>query len=229
MKKQFSIQESIQFGLSTFGKRPWFFIQLTLLSFFASSILSFVTDFLFLLLFSNTDSFIVPLLKSIAQFLIFGVSLYLYLGITRVYLLVVDGHHPTIHDLFTIKKELFIQYIFLWIMMTVLISFGFFAFIIPGIILALMLQYSILCLLDDNQGFVNAMKMSRLVTKGARLKLFLFFFVSLFLLIIGLFAFFVGVFVAFPVVSLAHTHIYRVLRNQMKDMEQSYSPLPSTS
>lgn len=107
--------------------------------------------------------------------------------------------------------------------------FRVFAFIIQGIILALMLQYAMLSLLDDNQGFVNAMKMSRLATKGVRLKLFLFFFVSLFLLIISLFVFFVGVFVAFPIVSLARTYIYRVLRNQMKDMEQSCSLLPSTS
>ncbi len=125
MKKHFSIQESIRFGVSTFCKRPWFFIQLTLLSFFCK-LYSF-NDYRFFIFppffkYGPLHDFAYEVIRAIFYFWIF--SLFIFRNYPCL-LLVVNGHNLTTHDLFTIKKELFIQYIFLWIMMAVFIVLGF--------------------------------------------------------------------------------------------------------
>lgn len=179
MKKHFSIREAFSFAISTFKKRPMFFIGLTLLSSFISFFVSFMVDAFELLFLSRAPGFASFFMRGVGQILIFLVSMYVYISITRLYLLTVDGKNPTFRELFDLKKDLFIQYIILFLVMSFLILLGLLAFVIPGIFLALILQYSMLSLIDDNKGVRNSMRASRLITKGVRLKLFSFQFFQL--------------------------------------------------
>jgi uncharacterized membrane protein len=61
---------------------------------------------------------------------------------------------------------------------------------------------------------IEALRKSWQITKGARLKLFLFGIVLSLVNIAGFLALIVGIFVSIPVTLLAHAYVYRVLANQ---------------
>jgi len=94
---------------------------------------------------------------------------------------------------------------------------GIVAFILAliGIVLALyvssMLIFGPYTVIDRGTGPINALKESMRITKGNRWKIVGFLVVGILIAILGFICLFVGIFVAAPVISLALTHLYRML------------------
>jgi uncharacterized membrane protein len=215
MKKNFSIREAFSFGFAIFKKRPWFFIALTIAPVFVSFGSAFCFEFFVFVFMRNANELMISLINGILQFFGFFLSLYVQLGVTRLYLLSVDGKTPKLTEIFAVRRNMFFQYLLVFITTGAMIVIGLILFIIPGIILSLMLQYAVLCLIDDNKGFVHAIRASRDITSGVKWKLLKFSLVSGFVIFIGLLFLGVGLLVATPVFTLAHTYIYRTLKKQM--------------
>jgi uncharacterized membrane protein len=125
----------------------------------------------------------------------------------------VDGQTPEVNVLFKSAGK-YRQFIILSLLSGVLITLGYIVFIIPGIILSLFWYFSSYVLLDEDVGFVAAMKQSKELTEGVRLKLFLFEITTIVINSLGMMFFGIGALVAFPLTSLARVHIYRSLHSQ---------------
>ena len=110
------------------------------------------------------------------------------------------------------------------ILMGIIVGFGFILLIVPGIILGLGLSMTFYCVVDRNEGPIEAMKTSWEITKGFRADIFLFWLLSLFLVLGGLLAFCVGVFVAIPVIQVGWAFAYVSISGQNIAFE-SQTPL----
>jgi uncharacterized membrane protein len=117
------------------------------------------------------------------------------------------GARPQIGDLFSAGR--YLLYALLASFLTgILVMIGIVLLIVPGIILALGLQFTTYLIVDKNMGPIEAMKESWRITNGHKASLFLFGIVAFFIVLAGMLACGIGVFVAAPVIALATAFIY---------------------
>lgn len=213
MEKHFSIQESLAFGFTEFKKRPLFFAGVTLISVLISVGFNLAFDLFIQIFFPNIQESIAVGFQNSARIVSFFLSMLVQIGTTRIYLDSMDGKTPVIGDIFH-AQGLYFQYVLLSAISSSLILLGYLFFIIPGIILSLMFQFAPINLVDEQGGFAHALRRSKEITHGVRLKLFIYGSVSTLVVIVGVLFFGVGGLIAVPVVTFASTHIYRTLQSQ---------------
>lgn len=85
--------------------------------------------------------------------------------------------------------------------------------IIPGIYLALRLQFFSAAIVDDNAGIIESLKKSWEITKGHTFSLFLLCLTMIGICIVGCLLFIVGIFVAIPLTYMMYAYVYRKLVN----------------
>lgn len=121
-------------------------------------------------------------------------------------------YYKTILNQVSLKKAW--RYLKAHALVFLMVFLGCLFFIFPGIILALKYSMVPFVLVDLDKTPSEAMKMSQKLTKGVRLKLLGFWFVSGLVMILGILAFGVGVLPASIVVSLAYAYVYNKLLEQ---------------
>lgn len=204
----FSIEECFKFGWQTFKARPWFFVALFLIIIGISIMLGLSEAFLTLAIGKVLGSLVHAVL-AIAS------SMFYAIGLITIYLKAHDDvHAPTLKDLW--QPRYFWNYLGFFALFILIVGVGFVLLIIPGIILALTFGLGKYLVIDRGLGPVEALKESRRITKGSRLKLFLLMLVIILLNIVGTIAFLVGLFVTVPVSLLALVHAYRVLEKNKR-------------
>ena len=219
--KTFSIREVFSFAWQVFKQRPFFFIALPLIPFILSGLFtlggSFITNGLTQLGKQNPDNTAIAGVTSaillIEQLISWFISTFLNIGGNGVYLGSVEGKKMRIADMFSYKFAFFSS-LLASIVVSFVSVFGFLLFIIPGIIWILATQYYIFTVLTPGTGPWAAIKESMRITKGVRMKLFLFGIgVGLFNLV-GMLLFVVGIFVTIPISGLATAYVYITLKKQ---------------
>ena len=133
-----------------------------------------------------------------------------------------DVYYKTILNQVSLKKAW--RFLVVQMRVFILVFLGFVFFIIPGIILALRYSMVSFALVDLDKTPSEAMKMSRKLTNGVKLKLLGLWFVSGLVIMLGLLAFGVGVMPASIVVSLAYAYVYNKLLEQSESANVSSSP-----
>lgn len=136
------------------------------------------------------------------------VSVFLSMGLIRIWLNLVSGKEASVGQLFGQGDKL-LRAIGATILFYLMLIAGFILLIVPGIYLALRFGQFQAAIVDKDLGVVDAFKYSSAITTNNRLNLAGLGLIGLGLMIAGLLALCVGVFFAIPVVSLSMMVAYR--------------------
>lgn len=149
--------------------------------------------------------------SAILSLLLWVVSLILEIGSINLVLKLVDGKKGDIKDLYTYQDlpmrvfKNFVGSIFVGIAVVV----GLILLVIPGIYLAVRLQFFTYYIVDKNAGIMDALKMSWDLTKNGKLNLFLFDVLLILLNFGGALLLGVGLLLTVPLSLTAMTLLYR--------------------
>jgi len=205
-----SVGDCIRFGWETFKRRPWFLIGAFLLAMIINGIPSVVgpqPEFtpdgeLLPQTLTTTDG--IMLLLSIV------VSVLVWVGLITFFLRAHDNVEGVqLADLW--NPSPFWRFLGAHILTGIVVSLGFLALVVPGVILALGLAFVPYLVVERGLGPIEAMKESWRITKGYKGQVGLLILALLGIVILGLLALGIGVLVAIPVAMLAMAHAYRAL------------------
>ena len=107
---------------------------------------------------------------------------------------------------------LFIGYFILSsIIMGIAVAIGIFLLIVPGIYLAIRLQFYSAYIVEEDCGIIESLQKSWDLTKGQGMPLFLLLLAMIGTAIVGCILFFVGLFVAVPLIYMMQCYTFRKL------------------
>ncbi|MBI2621451.1 MAG: hypothetical protein HYW63_02275 [Candidatus Levybacteria bacterium] len=138
------------------------------------------------------------------------ITLFLEIGAIKIFLKLVDGQKAEITELWAYPQYL-LRMIGASILFGLIVLAGFILLIIPGIYLAIRLQFYSFYIVDKNEGVIDSLQKSWKVTQGNVINLFLFMLLLVALNILGALALLVGLLVTIPVSFIAVTLLYRKL------------------
>jgi uncharacterized membrane protein len=130
------------------------------------------------------------------------------LGIMRLSLRFVDQERGELVDLFA-KLPLVIPYLIASIVVAVIVMIGFILLIIPGIYLALRLQFFGWAIVDKEVGPFEAIQESWAITEGSAWNLFLLWWLLFFVNVAGMLALGIGLLITTPLTLVAMGYVYR--------------------
>lgn len=136
--------------------------------------------------------------------LIFG------LGYIKNLLQAIDGEEPQFSAYGQMSRKIF-TYFFAGLIYGLIVCIGLAFLIVPGIYLAIRLQFFFISIVEENTGVVESLKRSWEITQGASMQLFLLMLVSLGIVIAGFLLFLIGIFIAIPLISLMYCYAFRKL------------------
>lgn len=135
------------------------------------------------------------------------VGVFLAMGLITIALKSARGESASVGDLFANGGKI-IKGFLVQLVSTVLIAIGTVLLIVPGVIIAIGLMFSLFYIVDKDMGVFEALGASWNATKGSRLTLFLFLLLAILLAIVGSIPLGLGLFVVGPVVYGAMAYIY---------------------
>jgi uncharacterized membrane protein len=138
-------------------------------------------------------------------------TLFLEIGFLKIVLKLVDGHKAEIQELWAYPQYL-LRMIGATLVYAIIVTLGLILLIVPGIYLAIRLQFYSYYIVDKNTGAIDSLRMSWKLTEGNMINIFLFMLILLGLNILGALALLVGLLVTVPVSFIAVTLLYRKLQ-----------------
>lgn len=231
MMQTFSISEAIKFGWDVFKKHPWFLIGIFIVSNFINFLPNLVTGS-----FRSLDNTLLLVLLGI---LFWVINFLVWIGQIMISLKLVTHKKAEFSDLFTgyhyllsfflcfvlVILILFVPFIIPLVLSwlsQVVPNFSGAVFYIPLIltliiatvafvVILVTIQFSFYFVIDKKLNPIDALKESKKITTGVKLKLF-FFWILLILLRLGGLAFFVvGVFITDAISLIASAYVYKKL------------------
>lgn len=196
----FSIKESLKYGWEKFKieKAVW--------------AVTLAMGILYLL--SSGGSGNKPFSYGLISLLAFVAILIARIGYTKILLKIADGEHyewpKALEDLLNTHK-VFWKFFWTAVLFGLFTILGFILLIIPGFIIISMYAFSQLIVVDLGLGPIAAMKESKAITKGSRMKILGFLIVLGVLNILGVIALGIGLFITIPVSMFAMINVYRKL------------------
>jgi len=232
---RFSKKDALQFGWQTVRNKMGYFIGLSLVFVLTSVVLVPLQTY-----FSES-----PVAALIIAILSIALTLIVDLGFMKITLKTYDGDPTDFPDLFR-YYDLSPRYFLGTILFTLLIIVAmipgivFVSFVVSGIgsggigtVAGILLGILFLIpvafvsvrfyffgyfIVDQDAGALEAFKLSNQLTQGATWQLILLFLITIAIVVAGLLAFLVGLLVAYPVVLLTTTYVYRkLLETQEQD------------
>ena len=135
----------------------------------------------------------------------------LELGYFKIVLKLIAGEKPTYRQLYE-HYPLFLNFLLASILMGLIILGGFILLILPGIYLAVRLQFVPILVADKGLPPVDAVKAGWNLTKGRWLNVFVFDLLLIGLNILGALALLVGLLVTIPMSSVSFAYFYKKLQ-----------------
>ncbi|KKP81347.1 MAG: hypothetical protein UR81_C0001G0018 [Candidatus Levybacteria bacterium GW2011_GWB1_35_5] len=205
-KLHFSKGEAIRFGFEKAKKHLFFFVVLFLIWIGVSAVYGALN--FFLLTQVGPDG---SLLLNIINWIFSSI---ITLGMISIALKIVDNKKAEYKDLFFLNWKLLFVYIIANLVRSIAIIVGFILLIIPGIIIAIKLQFLEYLIVDKKMGF-EAISKSWEMTKGVKWNLFVFGILLTLINILGALALIVGLFVSLPLSMVATAFVYKKLVSQV--------------
>lgn len=199
-KNRFSISEAISFGWNTTVKNLAFFVFILL-------ILAGIA-FLPSLAMEAVDSFLLLLVLLAFRWVL---SIIAAIGLIYIVLELVDERKPKVKDLFS-QSHLFFKYVLSSAVVGLVTFVGFLLLIVPGIIVAVRLQFYPYFIVEEGAGPIEAAQKSWDLTAGSTWHLLLFSLSLVGVQLLGALALLVGLVFAIPTVWVARAKVYRELR-----------------
>ncbi len=199
--KDFSIKEAVGFGFKIAKKNILFFLGIFVITILVSGINGSLQNGL-------EEQVILAFLVSMIFWVI---SEIIGMGILRINLKFVDGKKPGYKDLFVLNWEAIFNYIITVILVGLITFVGFILLIIPGIYLAIRLQYAGYLVVDKNLSPIKAIKNSWSMTKGHAWHLFVLGLALLGINILGILVIVIGLLITVPLSMVATAFVFRKL------------------
>lgn len=163
------------------------------------------------------SAFAMPIQSSIIGEIIVTVvsvlfSLIFSLGYMKNIFQALDGEEPQF-SAYGQQTRNIITYLLASIIMGLIVSVGLLFFIIPGIYLALRLQFYQAFIVEENAGIIESLRKSWEITKEQALPLFMLALVMIGILILGCILFGIGIFVAIPLIYMMYGYVFRKLQS----------------
>ena len=121
-----------------------------------------------------------------------------------------DGEEPQFSAYGQESRKVF-TYFFANIIYVCISTIGLILFVIPGIYLALRLQFYTQFIVEENAGIIESLQKSWELTRGHTLPLFLFLLTVIGITVIGCVFLFIGIFIAIPLTYMMQCNIFRKL------------------
>ena len=134
-------------------------------------------------------------------------------GLYILLLKIARGQPANIGDVFSGGKY-YVPMLVTMLIFTLATQIGFLLLIIPGIIIFLMFGQYVYLIVDRNLGIVESLEMSKEITQGNKMTIFLIGLVCGGLVIVGAIPCFLGWLVVFPYMALLHTVVYLTMTGQ---------------
>ncbi|KYF49925.1 hypothetical protein BE08_19555 [Sorangium cellulosum] len=147
------------------------------------------------------------------QFVGLAISSYFAGGLSMLLLKVARGQPYSFNDILA-GGQFFLPILGAQILTTIGVFVGALFLVVPGVILALGLSMTTMCIVDKNLGTIDAMKESWRITTGHKGGLFVYALLTFALILGGLLACCVGTIVAAPIVAVGYAYIYLRLTGQ---------------
>lgn len=143
------------------------------------------------------------------------ISVFIYLGSTRIYLNLASGKPASLLMLFKEGSKL-VRTIGAVILFASMVTLGLMLFILPGIYIALRFGFFMIAIVDRNMGVLESLAYSSRITTRNRFHLFGLFGMSLCvvfaIMLFGAVAALIGATIVMPAIALAHVTAYRWLQ-----------------
>ncbi len=204
--QSFSKGEAIRFGWDITKTNFMFFVFLLILTALVNSGAQFIAVW--------TDK-ISPIISIFINLVLCILSMVMQMGLIKISLKLYDDEEAKLADLFSCFP-LLLKYLFSSIICGLLMIVGMIFLIIPGIILAIKLQFFSYFIVDKGLGPIQALEKSWEITKGVKWNLFLFGLLLLLLNLFGMLCLLIGLFVTVPITMMAMVFVYRNLLAQVE-------------
>ncbi len=132
------------------------------------------------------------------------------LGYTKNIFQALDGDEPQF-SAFSQQAHKVITYFASNVLFSIIVGIGTILLIIPGIYLALRLQFFTAFIVEEDAGITDSLKRSWEITGGQAMPLFLLALAMIGFAILGLIVFGVGIFVAIPLIYMMYGCVFRKL------------------
>ncbi|MBZ0305436.1 MAG: hypothetical protein K8I82_05150 [Anaerolineae bacterium] len=148
----------------------------------------------------------------VLRFILWMLSILMSIGYIKICLMMSRDEKPQFSELF-INVDLLITFILGSLCYGAVMLGGFLLLIVPGIIFAIMFQMYSYLIVDKGLGPIEAMKRSRVITKGSRGNLAVFALLLLLINIAGALCFLVGLVWSIPTAGIAMASVFDRLEN----------------
>ncbi|MEK7273786.1 MAG: hypothetical protein AAB110_00885 [Candidatus Desantisbacteria bacterium] len=202
----FSKGEALRFGWNIAKTNCKFFISLLMLM----GLVYFATQFI--VVWTDETFPIISVFISLVSSVLYVV---MQMGLIQISLKLYDNEEVKLSNLFSCFP-LFLKYLFSSIIYGLLMIVGTIFLIIPGIILAIKLQFFSYSIVDKGLGPIQALEKSWQITKGVKWNLFLFGLLLMLINLVGMLCLLIGLFVTVPITMMAVVFVYRKLLDQVE-------------
>lgn len=113
-----------------------------------------------------------------------------------------------------------ITYLVASFFMGIIVFFGICLFVLPGIYLALRLQFYTAFIVEEDAGIMESMKRSWEITRGEVASLFLLMLAMIGIGLLGFILLGVGIFIALPLIYMMYGYVFRQLNTPMQIFEE---------
>jgi uncharacterized membrane protein len=133
-----------------------------------------------------------------------------YLGYIKNCFQTLDGEEPQFSAYGQMSRKIFTFFV-AGIVFGLIITIGLVLLIIPGIYLALRLQFYLAAIVSEDAGIIDSLKRSWEITKGEELELLVLYLIEFLLVIAGTIALFIGIFITIPLIVLMYCYTFHKL------------------
>lgn len=141
------------------------------------------------------------------------VRVVLLLGFTKIMFYLIDGRTVSVSDLIN-NGRILLSYISAWFLFSIAVMIGSFFFIIPGIYLAIRLQFYPYYIIEYDIPFWEALQKSWYLSEGHFFDLFVFGVCFVVLNFIGAFLLGIGMIFTYPITMMAQAVVFRSLEQE---------------
>lgn len=208
-KKDFSVEEALQYGWNIMKENIWFFVGVLVVAWALAGVPHIIANILHEE--STGLAFFFRIIGWVANIIV-------SIGMISIALKFLDKQDPKFEDLFSFRPY-FWKYLGASILMTIIVWVGIILFIIPGVYWALKFQFFGYFVVEHGRDPVEAMRMSSRITHAVKWKLFGFGLVLALINMVGVICLFIGLLVTIPVTLLAYSFVYRRLLEQTESAQ----------
>jgi hypothetical protein len=212
--KNFSFKEVFGYGWKVTKANFWFFVGVGLIIFCLDNLTDLAKAVVSFLDLTQISSGLLFLMLELVGWLI---ELVFAIGLIKISLDLFSDRKVNFSKLFCVNG-CFFKYLLATLLYGLIVLLGLLLFVIPGIIWSIKFSLYGYFIVDKNFGPVDALKASAKTTKGVKLQLLGFYFLSALIFFAGIICFAVGLFAAYPVILIAGTFVYLKLSSQTPEL-----------